>query len=248
MKTEQIQKKNAGRKIFSTAVILVAVVLAVFFFYTENYYHADRTAKMALRSDSTVAVTSSQTGILFDGPGTEALLIFYPGGKVEETAYAPLLRQLAENGMDAFLVRMPFRLAVFGAEKADEVLEETADYAKVCIGGHSLGGAMAANYAAEHAEELDGLILLAAYATKPLPDGLAVLSVYGSEDGVLNRDAYEKNRSNLPASAQEFVIEGGNHAQFGSYGEQKGDGEASIVPETQWDRTAEAILEFSVIE
>ncbi|MBR5641446.1 MAG: alpha/beta fold hydrolase [Firmicutes bacterium] len=244
MKTEQIQKKNAGRKSFSTAVILIAVVLALFFFYTEHYYHADRTAKMALRSDDHAAVTSSQTGILFDGPGTEALLIFYPGGKIEEKAYAPLLRQLAENGMDVFLVRMPFRLAVFGANKANEVLEETADYEKICLGGHSLGGAMAANYAAEHAEELDGLVLLAAYATKPLPDDLAVLSVYGSEDGVLNRENYEKDRANLPDDAQELVIEGGNHAQFGSYGQQEGDGEAAILPEMQWDRTAEAILEF----
>jgi pimeloyl-ACP methyl ester carboxylesterase len=150
--------------------------------------------------------------------------------------------------MDVFLVRMPFRLAVFGANKADEVLEETADYEKICLGGHSLGGAMAANYAEEHAEELDGLVLLAAYATKPLPDDLAVLSVYGSKDGVLNRENYEKDRANLPDDAQELVIDGGNHAQFGSYGQQEGDGEAAILPEMQWDRTAEAILEFFGVE
>ena len=226
--------------------IVFAVLFALFFFYTENYYHADRTAVMMLRTDEYAAVTSSQTGLLFDGPGEEDLLIFYPGAKVQETAYAPLLRQIAEEGMDVFLVRMPARLAFFGSNKADEALQETADYANVYIGGHSLGGAMAANYAAEHAESLDGVILLAAYSTKPLPDSLPVLSVYGTEDGVLNRANYEKNLANVP-NLQEVVIEGGNHAQFGSYGEQRGDGEASIDPGMQWNETAEAILEFAGI-
>ena len=246
MSNQQTQEKSAAKRIGMAVFIVFAVLFALFFFYTENYYHADRTAVMMLRTDEYAAVTSSQTGLLFDGPGEEDLLIFYPGAKVQETAYAPLMRQIAEGGMDVFLVRMPARLAFFGANKADEALQETADYANVYIGGHSLGGAMAANYAAEHAESLDGVILLAAYSTKPLPDSLPVLSVYGTEDGVLNRANYEKNLANVP-NLQEVVIEGGNHAQFGSYGEQRGDGEASIDPGMQWNETAEAILEFAGI-
>ena len=246
MNDKQTQEKSAAKRIGMAVFIVFAVLFALFFFYTENYYHADRTAVMMLRTDEYAAVTSSQTGLLFDGPGEEDLLIFYPGAKVQETSYAPLLRQIAEEGMDVFLVRMPARLAFFGSNKADEALQETADYANVYIGGHSLGGAMAANYAAEHAESLDGVILLAAYSTKPLPDSLPVLSVYGTEDGVLNRGNYEKNLANVP-NLQECVIEGGNHAQFGSYGEQRGDGEASIDPGMQWNETAEAILEFAEI-
>ena len=246
MSNQQTQEKSAAKRIGMAVFIVFAVLFALFFFYTENYYHADRTAVMMLRTDEYAAVTSSQTGLLFDGPGEEDLLIFYPGAKVQETSYAPLLRQIAEEGMDVFLVRMPARLAFFGSNKADEALQETADYANVYIGGHSLGGAMAANYAAEHTESLDGVILLAAYSTKPLPDSLPVLSVYGTEDGVLNRANYEKNLANVP-NLQEVVIEGGNHAQFGSYGEQRGDGEASIDPGMQWNETAEAILEFAGI-
>ena len=246
MNDKQTQEKSTAKRIGMAVFIVFAVLFALFFFYTENYYHADRTAVMMLRTDEYAAVTSSQTGLLFDGPGAEDLLIFYPGAKVQETAYAPLLRQIAEEGMDVFLVRMPARLAFFGSNKADEALQETADYANVYIGGHSLGGAMAANYAAEHAESLDGVILLAAYSTKPLPNSLPVLSVYGTEDGVLNRGNYEKNLANVP-NLQECVIEGGNHAQFGSYGEQRGDGEASIDPGMQWNETAEAILEFAGI-
>ena len=246
MNDQQTQEKSAAKRIGMAVFIVFAVLFALFFFYTENYYHADRTAVMMLRTDEYASVTSSQTGLLFDGPGEEDLLIFYPGAKVQETAYAPLMRQIAEEGMDVFLVRMPARLAFFGSNKADEALQETADYANVYIGGHSLGGARAANYAAEHAESLDGVILLAAYSTKPLPDSLPVLSVYGTEDGVLNRANYEKNLANVP-NLQEVVIEGGNHAQFGSYGEQRGDGEASIDPGMQWNETAEAVREFAGI-
>ncbi len=242
MKTDRNKtQQSLVNRIGMTFFIIAAVLFALFFFYTENYYHADRTAVMMLRSDDYAAVTSSDTGLLFDGPGTEDLLIFYPGGKVQETAYAPLLRQLAEEGMDVFLVRMPLRLAVFGVNKAGEALRETDDYARVYIGGHSLGGVMAARYAAQHGEELEGVILLAAYATQPLPESLPVLSVLASEDGVLNRASYEKNRPNLP-NLQEIVIEGGNHAQFGSYGSQQGDGEAAIDPAMQWSETAKAIL------
>ena len=243
MDVKQPQKKSAGKRFAMTLLVIAVVLLALFLFYTENYYHADRTAVMSLRTDDYAVVTSSWNGVMFDGPGTEDLLIFYPGGKVEETAYAPLLRTLAEGGMDVFLVRMPCRLAVFGVNRAEEALEETADYERVYIGGHSLGGAMAAQYAAKHPEELDGVILLAAYAAKPLPEDLPVLSVYGTKDGVLNREKYEENLANAP-DLREVVIEGGNHAYFGSYGEQAGDGEAAIDPEMQWAKTAEAILQF----
>ena len=104
---------------------------------------------------------------------------------------------------------------------------------------------MASNYAAAHDEDYDGLILLAAYSTKDLKGTpLRVLSVYGSEDGVLNRESYEKNRANLPADTIEVVLDGGCHAQFGSYGAQEGDGIPTISGEEQIRQTAEAIVAF----
>lgn len=110
------------------------------------------------------------------------------------------------------------------------------------IGGHSLGGAMAASYAAKHSDELDGLVLLAAYSTADLTDsGLRVYTTYGSEDGVLNREKLEANRGNLPQDTVETVINGGCHAGFGSYGSQKGDGEPAISAEEQQQQTADAV-------
>ncbi|MBR2990473.1 MAG: alpha/beta hydrolase [Solobacterium sp.] len=219
-----------------------AVLSLVFLAYTGMYYHADTQALAALETDENVTVTKTDYGWYFDGPAEENVLVFYPGAKVEETAYAPLLHRLADNGMDACLVKMPFRLAVLGAGKAAKI-PETADYANVYIGGHSLGGAMAANYAADHADELSGVILLAAYPTKELDDDLQLISIYGSEDGVLNMEKVKDGGQYAPEQTVEQIIAGGNHAYFGDYGEQKGDSEARITAQEQQEETAEIILE-----
>lgn len=226
--------------------VCVVVILAVgFLLYTAEYYHADSTALSALEpdpeSDDAVTVTKTEYGWYFDGPSERDALVFYPGAKVEETAYAPLLRLLAAEGMDVCLVKMPFRLAFFGANKAGDVMADY-DYEHWYVGGHSLGGAMAANYAAEHGAELTGLVLLAAYPTKQLDESLSVVSLYGSEDGVLNMENLAKGDAYLPKTALKCVIEGGNHAQFGNYGEQDGDGEASISAEEQQRKTVEMIM------
>ncbi len=97
--------------------------------------------------------------------------------------------KIAESGMDAFLVKMPFRLAFFGTNQASTIMDEQTEYESWYIGGHSLGGAMAAAYAAKHLEELSGAILLATYPTASLvSDDFQVLSLYGSEDQVLNME------------------------------------------------------------
>jgi pimeloyl-ACP methyl ester carboxylesterase len=100
---------------------------------------------------------------------------------------------------------------------------------------------MAARWAAAHPGRLDGLVLLAAYPDRPLPEDLPVLVLYGSEDGVLNRSNLEKSASLLPPDAVVRQLPGGNHANFGSYGAQRGDGIATVTPEAQWAWTAEWI-------
>ena len=155
------------------------------------------------------------------------------------------LRACAENGILCALVRMPGNLAVLDANAAYGLQQEHPEVTTWYIAGHSLGGAMAAGYAAAHDEDYDGLILLAAYSTKDLTGtALRVLSVYGSEDGVMNQESYEKNRANLPADTTEVVLDGGCHAQFGSYGPQNGDGIPTISGEEQVRQTAEAIAAF----
>lgn len=106
---------------------------------------------------------------------------------------------------------------------------------------------MAASYAAKHTDELDGLVLLAAYSTADLTGGrLRVYSTYVSEDGVMNREKYEADRSNLPANTTEVVIDGSCHAGFGSYGPQAGDGTPTISDEDQQQQTADALAAWMI--
>lgn len=238
--------KKRTRIILSACLALLFVLGVGGYAYVSDYYHADEAALEAM-AYQTDRVQAEQDGdvIWFVPEDPTAGLIFYPGGKVEYTAYAPLLRACAENDILCALVRMPGNLAVLDANAADGLQEEYPEITTWYIAGHSLGGAMAAGYAAAHYEDYDGLILLAAYSTKDLSQTtLRVLSVYGSEDGVMNRESYEKNWSNLPADTSEVVLDGGCHAQFGSYGPQDGDGVPTISGEEQVRQTAEAIAAF----
>jgi len=152
------------------------------------------------------------------------------------------MHALAEEGVLCVVPKMPLRLAVLDMSAADGIAEQYPGITHWAIGGHSLGGAMAASCAAKHAEEFDALVLLAAYSTAELPEDLSVVSIYGDADGVMNREKYAEYRANLPEQTAEVVIPGGNHAQFGDYGPQKGDGEAAISPQEQLVRTLQAVL------
>lgn len=239
--------KKRTRIILSVCLALVLLLGIGGYAYVSDYYHADETALtvMAYQTD-TVQIKEEGNIIWFIPQEPTAGLIFYPGGKVEHTAYAPLLQACGEKGLLCALVRMPSNLAVLDANAADGLREAHPEVTTWYIAGHFLGGAMAANYAAAHTEDLAGLILLAAYSAKSLTQTpLRVLSIYGSEDGVMNRDSYEKDRANLPADTVEVILEGGCHAQFGSYSPQDGDGTPTISGEEQIRQTVEAIANFT---
>lgn len=239
-----------GRKrlwiILGITLAVILLVCAGFAAYVGDYYHADETAVQAMAVSDEITVSKADgDDLMFAPPSPRAGLIFYPGGKVEYTAYAPLMRACAEKGILCVLVKMPCNLAVLDMKAADGIAEQYPDIDAWYIGGHSLGGAMAAAYAADHSGELDGLILLAAYSTKDLNGSdLDVLSVYGSEDRVLDREKYEGYRGNFPSGAVEIVIDGGCHAGFGSYGPQEGDGTPAITGEEQIVRTASEIADI----
>lgn len=233
------------KKLVRILIIIAAalgVLAAAFFIYVSDYYKAiDR--ENALANTDSVSVFETEFGYFFDGPGADSAVIFYPGAKVEELAYSELLKLVAEGGADCFLVHMPFNLAFFGTGRADDVMAEY-DYKRWYLAGHSLGGAMAASYSAKNSDKLDGLILLAAYSAKDMSGlELKTLSIYGSEDKVVNMAKIEKGRALMPDGYEEFVIEGGNHAGFGNYGEQRGDGDAKLPADEQKALTAEKILE-----
>ena len=241
---KRINKKKESKviPILVGAGTVLSVLFIIALLYFGSYYRAKSDALRAANGNSVVKVIKEKRRLFFDGPGKDKLLVFYPGARVEYTAYSRLMLHLAEGGLDCVLVRMPLNFAIFDSGAFDEVRVDYGYYDQFYIGGHSMGGAMAALYASKNPDKLDGLVMLAAYPTKSLDGDLKVVSIYGSNDKVLNREKLAEGAQYLPASAKTFEIAGGNHAQFGDYGEQGGDGAADISSERQQSLTVQHIL------
>jgi pimeloyl-ACP methyl ester carboxylesterase len=174
-------------------------------------------------------------------------LVLYPGGRVDPRAYAPTARALAEEGHLVVIVPMPLNLAIFAPGRAAEVMAAFPGIESWALGGHSLGGAMAANFAHSNPGAVRGLLLWAAYpgASDDLSGyQLAASSIYGTRDGLATPDKIDASRPLLPPDTQWTAVDGGNHAQFGWYGPQPGDGEATISREEQQAQIVAATLQL----
>lgn len=238
-------RKGLRRFLIIFGLILVFIV-AGFVVWGETPAQPMPEALIALTSDTQVTVTSDQW-LVFSPVGVEPTtgFIIYPGGRVDYRAYAPAAHQIAAQGYLVIIVPMPLNLAVFGVNSAQAV---QAAYPKIlhwAIGGHSLGGAMAASFAKTHPGAVQGLVLWAAYpaSSDDLSDsGLDVISIYGSLDGLATGEKINASHKLLPVDTTWVEISGGNHAQFGWYGDQPGDNPASITRSDQQSLIINATL------
>jgi acetyl esterase/lipase len=189
-------------------------------------------AVASTQSDAQLTITSDPW-LVFQPTGQDPTtgLILYPGGRVDPRSYAPLAHAIASQGYLVVIVPMPLNLAVLGSGRAADVIEAYPQIEHWVIGGHSLGGSMAALYADKHRDQIDGLLLMASYpaGSNDLSDSnIKVTSIYGTLDGLATREKIDASRELLPADTNLLPIEGGNHAQFGWYGDQSGDNPATI--------------------
>jgi len=174
-------------------------------------------------------------------------LILYPGARIDPVAYAPPARAIAEAGYLTVLVPMPLNLAVLSPNRAEEVIDAHPEIETWAIGGHSLGGAMAAQFANNHRSDVAGVILWGAYPgvnTSLRNAGQAVQVVYGTRDCISTPEEVEEALVRLPAESELIVIEGGNHSQFGWYRDQPGSCVPLVSLNEQQTLTIEAAVEF----
>lgn len=235
------KKISRGQRVW-IRLLIVLVILVLISAGVRLFLCYDSTQPRLQTEGVTVSTSGSVT--FYDGPGTEQALIFYPGALVSHEAYDDLMQRTAAAGVDCFLVRMPLRMAMLDMGAAGRIMGQYS-YASWYLGGHSLGGATACMYAQKNASSLAGLVLLGSYSSVDLTGtGLRVLSVTGSNDLVVNRDRQEKGAALLPAGAVHITLEGGNHAGYGTYGSQKGDGTALISGDKQRALTCRYIADF----
>jgi pimeloyl-ACP methyl ester carboxylesterase len=193
----------------------------------------------------TVDVSRSMIRLTPDGDARTTGLAFYQGAKVDPQAYAHILRPLAEAGFPVVIFKQPYNLAVLDSKAANAVIGDTDDdIDSWVIGGHSLGGAMAASYAEQPRDELLGLLLYAAYPVNDMSAraDLAVMSVFGTNDDIATPEEIEESAAELPPSTDFVPIDGAIHSYFGDYGPQRGDGTPDVTRETAQREIAAASL------
>jgi pimeloyl-ACP methyl ester carboxylesterase len=231
---------STTKKILLSLLVIVLLIVgsgAVTYEVLNSRNQARPEAVAALQSGDEVTVSrdDGQDWYVFTPTGATPTtgLIIYPGGFVDPVAYAPIAQAIAAQGYLVVLDPMPLNLAVTAAESAGAIIAAHPEITAWAIGGHSLGGAMAAEYAADNPGAVGGLALWAAYPaanTDLSAQDIAVVSIYGDADGVAAVEDVLGAAERLPPDTLFVAIPGGNHTQFGAYGEelQQGDNPAGI--------------------
>ena len=239
---------NSKKKLIGIIVLSIFLMaIAGFAVYVSDYSHADSTALAALNSTNSYTVANTNDFITFTPTGKKSTIgvIFYPGGKVQPESYSVIASKLAENGYTTIIVKMPFNLAVFAPNKADNVIGNHTEITKWVIMGHSLGGVFASDYAVNHQDKIAGVIYLAAYPNANASNAtFKALSIRGSLDNLTTIADIESNKNKFPINTTFITIQGGNHYNNGNYGTQTGDNNSTITREEQQNQTVNAILQF----
>lgn len=228
-------------------LIVIIAGLAYSAYYVSDYSHADNTAWDALSSTGSYTVIDNYNSITFTPTKNKSStgVIFYPGAKIQPESYSVIASKLAMNGYTTIIVKMPFNLAIFGINKADDVIAKHPEISTWVIGGHSLGGVFASDYAVNNQNKIKGVIYLAAYPNTNASNAtFKGLFIRGSLDGLATSTQISDNLNKFPSNTTFITINGGNHANFGDYGQQKGDNNSTITRQEQQDITINYILKF----
>lgn len=228
--------------------LLVILLVGILFVLAGTVY-----LKMNTYAPSEAALAVAKTGksedqiLFFEGEQGKPAIIFYQGALVEKESYSLWAQEVAKAGYPVYLVATPLNLPVLQQNAAEAIIAEH-QLTAVVMGGHSLGGVMSSRFVSSHLDHaIKGVFFLASY---PDEKGSlenfsgSVLSITGDRDGVLNQEAYQEAQRFLPDQTVYEVIAGGNHAGFGSYGEQKGDQSATITNEEQQTQISQLLIRW----
>lgn len=238
-------KKWTIKKVLKTIWITIGLIFTFWLFYSSQSHGV---SDQSLESNDKITTQNTSDYYSFT-PKTvfKNVFVFYPGAMIDPKAYVPLCRKIVENNIQVYLIKMPWRLASNGYNKPKELHLFNDSTKTYILSGHSLGAKMAAQFVFENPELIDKLILIGSSHPKniSLADSkIPILKIYGSNDGVADEKSILENKSKLPKTAKFKKIEGANHSQFGYYGFQLGDSQATITREKQQVETLKNILEF----
>jgi len=222
MTKDPTQKRSNKKRWLLIAILLVFVGLLLLGISWATYARPPLTeAVAALESNERVEVTQNPWLAFTPAQTTpDTGFIFYPGGRIDPRGYASLMQSIAAEGYQVVVPEMPINMAVFDANVADEIVAAYPEISNWAIGGHSVGGSMAAQYTKTHPETIDGLVIWASFPADnvDLSDSkLPVTLIYGSQDPRVNGESVAARKHLLPDETSYVRIEGGDHHQFGAY-------------------------------
>ena len=240
-------KKAIIISLLGLLTIIVFGVLGMVVWSKTGTYPARMVALSALESTHRVTVTQDKWITFTPVENVEKGLIFYPGGLVEPTAYAPILHRIAEEGVLVIIVPMPLNLAIFNPGAASSVMDNYPQISEWILAGHSLGGATAAIFAENNPTKIDAIAFWDSFPPNSADlsnNAISAISIFGTTNNFPNTKNFDDKKVLLPEDTIFIAIEGANHAQFGDYGPQKGDVVASLSLTEQHNRVAEIMLDF----
>ncbi|PFE16895.1 alpha/beta hydrolase [Bacillus cereus] len=227
-------------KIVLYSLLGILLMGSITFFVWSQFTYKPTKEALSLVDDK-----KDEDNIVFGEKETKIGVIFYQGAKVEVEAYSYLGEALAKDGHFVVMPKLPLNLAILGINEVDSVIEKYPEVQKWYVAGHSMGGAMISKYAFQHEEKVEGIIFLGSYSaedfsTKSIP----MLSIYGEVDALATVEKIENSKKFMSKNTTMHMIKGGNHANFGMYGEQKGDNASLITAKAQRDETVKVMEQW----
>jgi len=227
---------RTGWRLVVRVVLIVASIGWIGLMAWLRPFTAVEPALAAMQSDAEVTVSEYPTQIVMAPTGSTSRtgVFFQPGAKVDARAYAAILRPLAEAGHIVVIPKQPLGIAFLSILTFDATRAAYPDVTDWVVGGHSLGGTVAAIQADSADDDptapVVGLLLYASYPASDMSSSLTarVLSISASNDGLATPDKIAASRDTLPAGSQFIVIDGAVHSFFGDYGPQPGDGTPAV--------------------
>ncbi|MGH0676827.1 alpha/beta hydrolase [Bacillus luti] len=227
-------------KIVLYSLLGILLMGSITFFVWSQFTYKPTKEALSLVDDK-----KDEDTIVFGQKDAKIGVIFYQGAKVEAEAYSYLGEALAKDGHFVVMPKLPLNLAILGINEVDSVIEKYPEVQKWYVAGHSMGGAMISKYAFQHEEKIDGIIFLGSYPAEDFSTKqIQMLSIYGEVDALATVEKIETNKKLMSKNTTMHMIKGGNHANFGMYGEQKGDNASLITPKAQRDETVKVIEQW----
>lgn len=244
--------RSGWRRVLRVLLVIGASAWVVFMWWLRPFT-AVEPALAALDSDDRVTVTQSASEIVMTpiGESSPTGVFFQPGARVDARAYAAVLRPLAESGHTVVIAKQPLGIAFLSINAFEHTQSEFPDITRWVVGGHSLGGTVAAIEANDHGSDASapavGLLLYASYPASNMSTSLRsqVLSISGTNDGLATPAKIQASAANLPADTRFEAIEGAVHSYFGDYGPQPGDGTPTISHDAARERISQLSVAFT---